>query len=397
MLQPILNTLSISERTNVKVFVPLVVIYGVEFAAIISFGLLWLTYKQVPLHIIGIIGGVVPLLTFAVGNFAGSIGDYTGNRRRVLAVIFGVCIAMVPIIHTVPSGWVLYIAGTVFLVGANVQLPLFDGILTQLFPLQENRSFSFLWIRGLLTLGFLIGTLWVGKFYDVYGLVALPWVGLALLVCTLVLIMGFDDSTIPKHGRDMPQDTLWHTVKDLLQVAWFKAFLLYNILYGVGNAFYFGFFPIHLQTIGFSNMHIALTISLGALTEVIMFFIGHTFVNRYRPTQMMIVCAVVAPVRWVLFSQFTDVGALTLVASLHMITFSLHWVVCGSFIQKNVPISLVSTAQNAWQSCCMFIPMAVVLPISGVIYPIIGGNMFLIGAGVSFASVFVAVYMWAKR
>ncbi len=397
MLQSVLHTLSASERNNARFFIPLVMIYGVTFAAIISFGLLWLTYKQVPLHIIGIIGGVVPLLTFIVGNFAGSVGDYTGKRRRVLVGILSTCIIMVPIIHTMPNGWILYIAGTLFLVGVNVQLPLFDGILTQLFPLQPNRNFSFLWIRGLLTLGFLIGTLWIGRIYDVYSLIALPWVGMGLLICTLLLLIWFDDRIIPKHAQNPEKDSLLNTVKDLIQVPWFKAFLLYNVLYGVGNAFYFGFFPIHLQTIGFSNINIALTISLGALTEVIMFFIGHAFVKKYRPTQLMIICAVVAPVRWILFAQFTSVIALTLVSGLHMITFSLHWVVCGFFIQKNVPISLVTIAQNAWQSCCMFVPMAVVLPLSSIIYPTLGGNMFLIGAGVSFLSIFVARYMWVNR
>lgn len=393
----VFNTLSVSERKNVRFFIPLVMIYGVGFAAIITFGLLWLKFKGTPLSIVGFIGGIIPLFTFVVGNLAGSIGDYTGRRRRVLATIFIICMGMVPIMYTVQAGVLLYVTSTIFLVGMNILLPLLDALLTQLFPLQKNRSFSFLWIRGLLTLGFLIGTLGIGGFYDIYGVLTFPWVGFCVLGVLLLLILWFDDSIIPKHAKDENQGSLLNTVQDLWAVPWFKGFLLFNLLYGVGNAFYFGFFVIHLENIGLTNMQIAITISLGAFTEVVMFFVGHKFVKKYRPTVLMSICAVFAPIRWILFSQFTDVVSLSLVSLLHMVTFGVHWVVCGVFIQKNVPISLISTAQNAWQSCCMFIPMAIILPISGVIYPILGENMFLIGAGISAMSLFVAVYMSIKR
>ena len=397
--KPSLNwiaTLSAFEKRNVVFFVPLLFIYGMGLTSAGTFSLLWMIDKQFSLATVGILGGVIPLCISIFGNIASNIGDGTGKRRMVIMWAFVACMICVPMVYFMPSHVALYIITVLFFVSIRVSLPIFDSMITQMFPMRDNRSFNFLWLRSVTTLGGIVGVLAGSSMYDAFGIAVLPWVSLTLMFTCIILMLWFDDSGIPKHSQVKNHNILLVT-KDLIQVPWFKPFILFNALYGLGNAFYFGFFTIHLQQLGFTQFEIAVTFAVGAFMEVMMFFAGRKIILRWRPTYLLAVCGCVAPVRWLLFSQFDSVFAQTIIASLHGITFSLHWAVSAFYIQRNVPASMSSTAQTIWQSANWDLPMAIIIPVCGVLYPVMGGDIFIIGATITASSLGVALYMILKK
>ncbi len=391
-----LTTLTIPERHNIVFFIPLLLVYGMALSASSTFSLLWMVDKGFSLVTIGIIGGIIPLCLAFVGNIASTLGDGTGKRRIVIIYMLIVCMLCVPVVYYLSPGFALYIIAILFFVSVRVALPMLDSMISQLFPIRNDRSFNFLWLRSLTTLGAIVGLLGASKVYDTYGVDKLPWISFSLMAICLLLMLWFDDTGIPRHNRGAKY-SMRAVISDLFQVPWFKAFLLFNALYGLGSAFYYGFFTIHLQNIGLTKLEIAITFGVGCAMEMGMFFVGRRLIRNFRPTHLLALCGVVAPIRWVLFAQFDDVLSLSLVALLHGITFSLHWAVSSYYIQRNVPPSLSATAQTVWQSSCLEIPLALMIPLSGFLYPIIGANMFILGAAITALSVFVAIYMIAQK
>ncbi len=387
-----LTTLTIPERHNIRFFIPLLLVYGMALTTGSVFSLLWMKDKGFSLATIGIIGGIIPLCLAFMGNIAGTIGDGTGKRRWVIIGMLMICMLCVPVVYYLSPSIVLYVVTVLFFVSLRLAIPMLDSIISQLFPIRDDRSFNFLWLRSLTTLGGIIGLLAASKIYDAYGINNLPWISLGLLSVCLVLMLWFDDTGIPRHNRGAKYG-MWALMGNLLQVPWFKPFILFNILYGLGNAFYYGFFTIHLQNIGLTKLEIAITFAAGLIMEIVIFFIGRRLIRNIRPTYLLAVCGIIAPIRWILFTQFDDVVWLSLVALLHGITFSLHWAVSSYYIQRNVPSSLSATAQTVWQSSCLEIPFTIIIPISGILYPIMGANIFILGAFITTLSICVSVYM----
>lgn len=387
-----IHSLSDNERKNIVFFVPLLFVFGWALT-IPAFALLWFTYKGANIATIGILGGAIPLGIFVFGNIISSMSDASGKRKYYIMSILILCIAKIPIMILIPKNIALYMSATLFFVGISIMLPQMDSLIVRLFPIQPNRNFSYLWLRAITTVGFIIGFLVSGKLYDVYSMAMLPWASLIILGICSIIVVWFDDSSIPAHNTQSDTTKFWHIFPDVMRVPWFKAFLLFNLLYGLGGAFYNGFFTIHLTQIGLSNLQIATTISVGCISEIIMFFIGRKIIQKTRPVYFLALCGSVAPIRWILFSIFTDFTPLAVIAGLHGITFALHWCACVYYMERNIPPSLGNTSQNLWQSACLSIPMIVILPLSGILYPIMHANMFLVGAGIAIISTLVPLYM----
>lgn len=386
------KTLSNFEKRNIVFFVPLLFIYGMGLTSAMTFSLLWMIDKGFSLATVGILGGLIPLCISIFGNIASNIGDGTGKRRMVIIGAMVICMICVPMVFFIPPHFSLYILTIIFFVSIRVSLPIFDSMITQMFPMRDNRSFSFLWLRSVTTLGAIFGILIGSYMYDVLGIAILPWISLTIMFTCVILMVWFDDSGIPKHDQ-VQNHNVFLVTKDLIKVPWFKPFILFNLLYGMGNAFYYGFFTIHLKTLGFTQFEIALTFAVGCVMEILMFFAGRKILLKWRPTYLLAFCGIIAPIRWFLFAQFDSVLAQSMVATMHGITFSLHWSVSAYYIQRNIPASMSSSAQTIYQSANIDLPMTIIIPLCGMLYPIMGGDIFVIGAGITASSVLVAVYM----
>ncbi len=367
--------------------------FGLLFGSVGLFAIVWLLDMGVPLAVASTLGGITTLTTIGWLAIVGQYADKTGNRKRAVQYQLTLAFILMLVLMWVPQKYVLYTAYVGFFTVVTI-LPVLDSIAISIFPIREGARVSFLWFKSTLSIFYAIGMVGIGWIFDVLGIQVLPYVALMLLALILSVTVLLDDTGVAKHGNSSNKRG---AIVDLWAVPWAKGFYLVVFLYGLGSAFYYSFVIVHYDAIGFSKMQSGLIILFGNVMETLFFMFGKPIIKRYRPLQLLVVCGVVATVRWWLFSAFSDFYTLSAITLLHGITFGMHQSVCAYFIQLNIPDSLVSTAQSVLQTCFVHIPFTIVLPIGGILYPMMEGDMFKIGAVITLFSAALGVWLALQK
>ena len=364
--------------------------FGLLFGSVGLFAIVWLLDRGVALSIASTMGGITTLATIFWLAIVGRYADKTGKRKQVIQGQLCVGILVMVCLMWAPHTYVVYTGYVVFFTLFTAILPVADSLALHIAPIRSDIKINFLWFRSTLSIAYAIGMVGIGWIFDVLGIHILPYVALILLVAILAVTILLDDSKIAKHDSDKNQKG---AILDLLSVPWVKGFYLFILIYGLGSAFYYGFVIVHYDSLGFTKMQSGIIILFGNAMETLFFLFGKPIINRYRPLCLLVFCGLVASLRWWVFAGTTDFYGLCAITLLHGITFGMHQSVSAYFIQLNIPSSLSSTAQSVLQTCFVHIPFTIVLPIVGAIYPILGGDMFKIGAGITFISAVLGAWL----
>jgi PPP family 3-phenylpropionic acid transporter len=143
---------------------------------------------------------------------------------------------------------------------------------------------------------------------------------------------------------------------------------------------------------GISTDIIGLLITVGAVSEAIVFFAFAKFAKRFTARSLILVSALVSVARWIAMAFSPGVEILFGLQLLHGITFALGYIGCVSFIANWTSEDIAAEAQSFFQVLQQAMSVIVILGFGALLEPLGAKGFFasaafaLLGAGLIWLS-----------
>ena len=173
----------------------------------------------------------------------------------------------------------------------------------------------------------------------------------------------------------------------------FLAFLGAGSLIQASHAFYYGFGTIHWQSLGIGDDVIGMLWAVGVVAEVVLFMFAKKSLLQLGPTGLIAAGAVAALVRWSLTALDPGVAWLVVIQVGHALTFGATHLGAMHFIARATPANYHATVQGVNAAVSGGIIMAVVMGGSGALFDALGGQGYLVMAGLGGLGGLFAVYV----
>jgi len=265
---------------------------------------------------IGILMSLMQVMRIFGPNLWGWVADRQQQRVRVLRITaLAASAAFCGIFagQTFTQFLVVMIAVNAF---TSAQVPLSEALM--LSEMQGDLThYGRLRLWG--SVGFIAAAVLAGPLLDRYGIRAMLWIALGLLLLVLGASMRMrEPAAMP--ALQEPQSAL-----ALLRRRDVVAFFASTFLMIAAHASLYVFYSLYLAQIGYSNTVIGLMWSLGVIVEIAFFFYQAPIFRRYGVRNLMLASLLIAVVRFLIIGMGAESLLLLLLAQvLHAATFGAH-------------------------------------------------------------------------
>ncbi|UGQ48464.1 MFS transporter [Massilia endophytica] len=281
-----------------------------------TYASLFFAAKGMSVAQIGVLMSLIQVMRIFGPNVWGYVADH--SERRVFVLRLTGIAAL-----TALSG---FFFGTAFahLFAAMVLLNLFtsaQGPICEALMMSEMRGDLSYYGRIRLwgSIGFILSVMGAAFVLDQYGVLALPWVAGALLVCVLLAALRLKEVPRIPHAGPPP------VLMQVLRKREVQMFFLSTALMVAAHMAVYTFYSLYLERHGYSKAVIGAMWSLGVTAEVLLFYFQGNMMRRWGARKMMYLALGVAALRFAMIGSLADSLAWLVVAQvLHAATFALH-------------------------------------------------------------------------
>jgi len=321
-------------------FLPAKSFYFLYFAAGASLSpFLVLFYRQQGLDEgqIGLLTGMIPLMTLAAASLWGGLADSTGQHRRLLRVAMAGAALLALLLSTMHSFGGLALAALAYAFFLAPIIPLVDNSVLEMLGDRSDRYGRLrLWgAVGWGVAGPVVGRLvdWGGSGYSFY-IFALLQLGGLLVTFGLPITQSSLGSSFWSGLRSMAANRRW------------LIFLAVMFVGGMGTATIHSFFFLYMEDLSASRWTMGLSLSIATVSEIAVFFFADKLLARWGTVRVLAVALATLVVRLLAYSVITTVGWALAVQLLHGLAFSAMWVAGVAHAKKLAPPGLGATAQG---------------------------------------------------
>jgi len=337
---------------------------------------------------IGLLTGIVPLLTLFSAPLWTGIADATHRHRLLmsLALLFGaITVFVFPFLSAFLP--VLLIAALLFIFVAPVS-PLADS--ATMFMLADEKE-----MYGRIRLGGTIG----------YGLAA-PLAGLlvqnhglrfAFWGCAIFLFLGFTVSQKLVYSQVSADGPAGGHVRTLLTNPRWLLFLVVAFAGGAGLAVFNNYLFPYMEELGANESVMGLALMVGTISEIPTLFFGNRLIRRFKAYGLLMLSLGVIGLRMVLFAASGTPGLVLFIQLLNGLTFPVMWVAGVSYADENAPAGMSTTAQGLFSSMVMGFGMAVGGFIGGLLLESVGGRGLYLAFGLAVLAVVAIAVPISRR
>ncbi len=222
------------------------------------------------------------------------------------------------------------------------------------------------------SLAFIAANIVVGS---LSGSLGPQWV-LHTMVLSLALLLVL--SYLPMNPA--PADNHLSRQGDAIMTVWrrpgMRRFLVIVGLLQGSHAFYYGFSALYWQQQGYSTTAIGYLWGLGVLAEIVVLAMNKRWFDRCSARDLLLAGAGCALLRWGLMGTTTELGWLMLAQLLHAGSFCLSHLGAMRYISRDLDGAAVFGAQALYAAFAMGLMVALLLVLSGQLYPVLGGQTF---------------------
>ncbi len=268
------------------------------------------------------------------------------------------------------------------------------GPLAEALGVSASRAegFPYAQARGIGSLGFLGSNLAVGALIGWTG----SWIALWWIVGCMALL-AFLAPGHPGGGRVVGRiPPRMAEIGRLVMNPVFAIFMAAVACLQASHAVMYAYGSVHWRDLGVSEPTIGALWAMSVAAEILfMLTIGTAAVARLGAVGAMVLCGVGGVVRW--GAMMTDPTGLWLwpLQGLHVLTFAIGHLGAIAFISRAVPDRYAAAAQGATGAMAVGGVMALWMILASLVYPVLGGWTYGIGAVSS--ALGIAVCLWLAR
>jgi PPP family 3-phenylpropionic acid transporter len=154
----------------------------------------------------------------------------------------------------------------------------------------------------------------------------------------------------------------------------------------VSHGAYYGFFSIHLETLGFGGAFIGMSWAVASAAEILVMLSSRWIFARHSPQAIIVVSFVVAAARWGLLFQVRSAGGILATQLLHAVTYGAFHMASILYIDALAPDRSKTVGQAVNNGVTYGLGLMVGFFLNGYLYERLGSPpLFLIAAAIALA------------
>jgi len=343
----------------------------------------WLTDRGLDAFRIGLVNAVPILCVILTGILFGRLSDRMADPRRALAAANALSCAGVVLMGLIDGFPAILLCWTLVFLPHMLSVPVADAAV---FQLLRRMGVAYGLVRFWGSAGFvaaLLGTGWAlthfgtGVFVPLVTALFACRIGTALALPRLRPVVAAGPPPAVADGRAV-------RVRDLL-APWILFAMIAPALVNGANMAMNGFGAVVWAERGIAVATIGLLLAIAPAAEMAGLLFSGRLTGRMTPRALLLLCALVAAVRWALTALTDDPWILAALQTLHVLTFGLNLVAMLAFVSARVDPAIGGQAQGM-QSTIQQIVTVATLSGFGWLVGVAGPHAFLATAAMCLAA-----------
>ncbi|MGE7997456.1 MFS transporter [Lysinibacillus sp. NPDC093190] len=230
------------------------------------------------------------------------------------------------------------------------------------------------------SLGFVIAVLIISMLTGAFGNNIIFW----SMVVGLIGMLLMQQMATPKELLVVPtkeQRAKSLSMKTLWTIKGFPIVLLVVILLQGAHASYYSYGYIYLVDLHVDPFYMGMIINIAVICEILYFMKADTLFKKWRSSSLLLIAASGSSLRWLLIYLFPNVWVFIASQTLHALSFALAHYAFISYLTKTLPKEQIPNAQGLYSALAM--------GLSTAILTFLGGYLYEISPGLSFAAMLV--------
>lgn len=336
---------------------------------------------------IGVLTGIMPLVTLLGAPFWGGVADATQKRKAVLVGVMLGVMASVVILMRVNTYVLLGLVVCLYAFFQSPIIPLIDtSVLAMLGERRSDYGKQRVW--GALgwgiaapVAGWLAGHLGASFRFDMYLII--------MAVCVAAVAL------LPVAGSGLSSG-YWQGVGRLLNDRRWLVFLIAVFVGGIGASLVNNFLFLYMSELQSDQTMMGLALTMATVSETPALFFSGWLVRKMGGRGMLMMALTAYAIRLFLYSVVSAPWQVLLIQLTHGLTFSAIWTAGVSYAGQMAPRGMEATAQGLFNAVLMGFGGITGAMIGGLLIDRFGGaGMYRIGGFVVLAG--LAVFLLASR
>lgn len=322
---------------------------------------------------IGLVQSAATLALVLVQPLWGVLSDKSKSKNRIISLLALVTALVCLSFHAFRAALWLAFCVMLFTVFFNPIITLQDNYTLEYL---EGRKWDFGHIRLGGTLGYAICAMLVGFVIGTnYGQIFWMMSIFFLAVCACYM-------TLPQvEGHRQKHEKVKYSI--LLKDRPLRWMLVFNVIYYLGTAFYFQFYPLYFRNeLGASTRLVGMLTFFSAMSEVPFFWFAHKLEKKFGVKRIMLFAGAATALRWFLLffiSEPVAVLFINMLSGCGYVGFSYCLI---KYINDTVPKSMRATAQSLNAILGTIFSKILFAPLGGVLSDLLGIRVMLLTAGI---------------
>lgn len=362
-----------TERFPMKIFLIYVIFYAGQ-ATYNTYLNLFLRSADFSQTAIGIVQSVSTIALVLIQPLWGVLSDKSKSKNQIIGILSLATALVCLSFYAFQTALWLSLCVMLFTVFFNPAMTLQDNYSLELL---ENSRWDFGNVRLGGTVGYAICAMVVGF------LIGEDYSQIFWVMALLFLITGGMYFTLPRvEGHRKKHEKVKYTV--LLKDKPLVCMLIFNIIYFLGSAFYFQYYPIYFsEELGASTEMVGILTFVSTLSEVPFFWFAHKIEKKLGVEKVMLLAGCAVALRWLLLSFVANhyvIIAVNLLSGCGYVGFMYCLI---KYINNHVPKSMRATAQSLNAILGTIFSRILFAPLGGILSDIFNVRVMLLAAGIA--------------
>jgi len=285
---------------------------------------------------IGLLTGILPLVSMAGGPLWGALGDGTHRYRLILSIT---------ILGAITTALLIPAAGG--LAALLVVVVLYAFLASPIQPLGDSATISMLGERrekyGLVrvggTLGFGVLSIPAGIVIGMLGLQSMFW------MYAIVMTLGLIVAQFLSFDRSEYTASVWSGMGKILKSRFWLTFLGMVLMAGAGMAVINTYFLVYMEEAGIPRSAMGFALALATAAEVPTMLGSNWLIRKFKSSGLMVIGMSAIGLRLVLLALVPFPVPIFILQIMHGLTFAAIWLAGINYVAENAPPGLLATTQ----------------------------------------------------